>query len=400
VKILLAHNFYQSSAPSGEDVVFKNEVQLLKNNGIKVITYEKYNDDIKTLSDKFRAVFTVMWSNKTYNDLKNLIKKEKPDVVHFHNIWYLMSPSAYYACKDSGVPVVQTFHNFRLFCANGLCQRKGEQCFECLGKIPWKGVLYRCYKQSVLYSLPIAITECVHNCRKTWVNKIDAVVALTRNAKNVFIRHGIPEGKIFIKSNFLVSSPEPSENSDDYCLFLGRLSSEKGVLNLIDAFKILLSIIRVNISLKIIGDGPLRSVLEKTVKDHPITNIEILGKKSHAESMEILKKAKFVVIPSIWFEMFPMVLVEAFAHGKPVIASRVQNHSELIQDKKTGVLFNPADPEDLAVKMKWMIENEDARLEIGKNARKEFEEKYTAEKNFEILMNIYKKVIGKQTTNE
>lgn len=156
------HNFYQSSAPSGEDVVFKNEVQLLRNKGITVTTYERYNDDIRTLWDKVKAFPNVIWSNKSYKELKNLIKKERPDIVHFHNIWYLISPSAYFACKDMGVPVVQTFHNFRLFCANGLCHKNGRQCFECAGKIPWRGIKYGCYRESRVYSLSIVLTECIH----------------------------------------------------------------------------------------------------------------------------------------------------------------------------------------------------------------------------------------------
>lgn len=235
----------------------------------------------------------------------------------------------------------------------------------------------------------------MHSClKRTWAEKIDACIALTQNAKNIFIRQGIPAEKIFIKPNFLGGSAEPSTDFKDYILFLGRLSSEKGVLSLIDAFKLLQSIMKQKIILKIIGDGPLRGILEERVKSYELTNVEILGKKSHAESMELLKKAKFIVIPSIWFEMFPMVLVETFAYGKAIVASRVQNHAELIQDKKTGILFNPGDPEDFASKMKWMIENEDACIEMGKNARKEFEEKYTAEKNFGILMKIYQKVIS------
>ena len=136
MKALLIHNFYQSSSPSGEDVVFRNETQLLKTNGINVVTFEKYNDTITKNTNGITSALNTIWSKNTYNELKALIQKEKPDIAHFHNIWYLISPSAFYACKDAGIPVIQTLHNFRLFCANGLLLRRGQVCEECVGKLP------------------------------------------------------------------------------------------------------------------------------------------------------------------------------------------------------------------------------------------------------------------------
>ncbi|MBU2576661.1 MAG: glycosyltransferase family 4 protein [Nanoarchaeota archaeon] len=387
MKILLVHNFYQSSSPSGEDTVFKNEVELLKENGIEVITYENYNDDALSLN-KIRLGFRTIWSKETYKDLRDLIKKEKPDIAHFHNIWYLISPSAYYACKDAGVPVVQTLHNFRLFCVNGLLLRKGKVCEDCLRKVPWRGAIRGCYRNSIFYSAPVALTEFIHKVIGTWNDNVNAYIALTEFGREKYIEGGLPAEKIFVKPNFLVHPPEPSFNHKDYAVFLGRLSLEKGLWTLIEAWKEIKGI-----TLKVMGDGPLRKDLEDFVSKYRIENIEFTGKKEFNDCMELLKGSLFMIMPSVWYETFGISVIEAFACGKPVIASRLGAMAELVEDYKTGLLFEHGNPEDLAEKIRWMLDNEEACIEIGRNARAEFEAKYTAEKNFEISMEIYKKTI-------
>jgi glycosyltransferase involved in cell wall biosynthesis len=396
MKVCLVHNFYQSASPSGEDAVFRNEVELLKKNGIEVVKYEKYNDEVVTHSDRLKVALTTAWSRRAYRDLKALLAIEKPDIAHFHNIWYLISPSAYYACKDAGVPVVQTLHNFRMFCVNGLLMRNGRVCEECIGKIPWKGIKYGCYRHSRLYSLPVAVTAGFHNIAGTWKNKVDAYIALTEFGKKKFIECGLPRDKIFVKPNFLPEPPDPNHTDEGYAIFIGRLSAEKGLSVLINAF----SILRLNLSklihIKIIGDGPLGESLRQTIRAGKIEDIEFTGGKSFAESMNLLQHARFMIMPAICYEGFPMVIREAFACGKPVIASCLGAMAELVEDGKTGLLFEPGNPEDLASKMRWMIENEKACIGMGRNARKVFEEKYTAERNFELLLNIYQKVMIKR----
>jgi len=402
MKILFIHNFYQSSAPSGEDIVFKNEVELLKKNGINVVTYEKYNDEIKEYGffGNFTLPFKNIWSLETYRELKLLIKKEKPDIAHFHNVWYLISPSAYYACKEEGLAVVQTLHNFRIFCVNGLLLREGGICEECITSNKFKSVKnsikYGCYRNSRLYSLPVAFSEYFHWIKKTWTDKVDAYIALTEFSRNKFIEAGLPSDKIFVKPNFLANQPEANFSYQNYGCFLGRISNEKGLGLVMEALKFLRNF---QFKTKIIGDGHLKNYLEEKVKKKEINGIEFLGKKEHSESIEILKKAKFLILPSICYEMFPMTLIEAFACGKAVIASNLGAMAELVEDAKTGLLFERGNPEDLARKIKWMIEHPDKCIEMGKNARAEFEAKYTAEKNFEILMKIYEKVIGSSPNN-
>lgn len=428
MKVLIIHNFYRSTSPSGEDIVFKNEVELLRKNGIYVITYERHNDEISSTSDKIKVAFENIWSKKTYREIKELIKKEKPDVVHFHNIWYLISPSAYDACKDEGVPVVQTLHNFRIFCANGLLMRNGGICEECIsintghrsevrgdGKekdyglgvmgdrlgVIKNAIKYGCYRNSRLLSLPVALTEYIHWLKNTWIDKIDAYIALTEFGKNKFIEAGLPENKIFVKPNFLSNPPQPNYSHQNYAIFLGRISVEKGLNVLINAIHYL-SIMTHDPSpitsdpfkIKIVGDGPLKENLEQIVNAEKLENIEFTGGKSFNECMELLKGARFMVMPSIWYETFGLTIVEAFACGKPVIASNLGAMADLVKHGQTGLLFEPGNPKDLADKIMWMLEHEDECIQMGKNARRVFEEEFTAEKNFEILMGIYKRVIG------
>lgn len=393
MKVLLVHNFYQSSAPSGEDVVFKNEVDLLKRSGIEVVTYDEYNDYISPETNKLTVAINSIWSKNTYKKITSLIKKERPDVAHFHNIWYLISPSAYYACKDNGVSVVQTMHNFRMFCANGLLMRKGKVCEVCIGRTPWRSVVYGCFRGSKVYTVPVAIAETFHRIRGTWMDAIDAYIALTEFGKKKIIECGLPEEKIYIKPNFLADPPVPRYLDDGYAVFLGRLSPEKGVATLLDALKLMHAAERLRLPFKIAGEGPLRSELEHKVAKEQIQNVEFLGKRSFDECMRLLGRSKFMILPAVCYENFPMAIREAFACGKPVIASRLGAMAEIVEDGRTGLLFEPGNAEDFARKIKWMLDNEDACIQMGRNARAEFEAKYTAERNYKILMNIYQNTI-------
>lgn len=389
----MVHNHYQSSAPSGEDVVFKNEKELLKKNDIEVITYERSNDDIKGIN-KLKAPFELVWSRKSYNEIKDIIRKEKPDIAHFHNIFYLISPSAYYACRDSDVPVVQTLHNFRLFCVNGLLLRNGEVCKRCVGGSPWNGSWYGCFRDSRIFSVPLSTFVSIHNKLGTFKNYVESYISLSNFNKNVYIEGGLPKEKIFVKPNFLPDPPpEPIFSKSNYLVFIGRLSKEKGASILLDAFTIINKEYP-DIHLKILGSGSEQDRLQEKIKKYHLKNIDFVGRKNFYEVLESLKNSMLMIMPSIWYECFPMTIREAYACGKPVIASNLGSLAEIVKDGKNGLLFEPGNAEDLAEKIRWMVNNPDACIEMGKNARKEFEEKYTEERNFKMLMEIYGKVLG------
>src|SRR3972149_8659182 len=392
MKILFVHNFYISTAPSGEDIVFKDELELLKKKGIEVITYTKYNDEILSyrFKNKLQLPINIVWSLKSYKELKSIIKKEKPDLCHFHNIFYTISTSAYYACKDAGVPVVQTLHNYRIFCVNGLLFRNGKTCEDCIGRIPYNAFLNGCYRNSRTSSLVMAFMEYLHRIIGTWNTKIDAFIILTEFSKSKFIKASLPAEKIFVKPNFIKNNLEPHFNFKKFVLFVGRLTSEKGVMTLLKSWK---KIDSKGIVLKIIGDGSLKKDIEEFIIKHKLENVKICGYLPWEEVIENIKNSMFLFFTSECYETFGKPVIEAFACGKPIIASRLGVMEEIVEDGKTGLFFEPGNPDDLALKIKWMLDNTNASIEMGKNARAEFEAKYTFEKNFEILIGIYQKAI-------
>lgn len=396
MRVLLAHNYYRSLSPSGEDVVFANEVSLLRTHNVSAATFLRHNDDITRfgLAGKLLLPLTSTWSRTAYRELRGVLKREKPDVCHFHNLFYLLSPSVYSACRDAGVPVVQTLHNFRFFCVNGLLMHEGSVCEKCIGRMPWRGALNGCFRESKLYSLAVAFTEAYHRLAGTWQSKVDAFIALTEFGRRKFIECGLPAEKVFVKPNFLPNPPEPSYSRDGYAIFLGRVSYEKGISTLLEATRMVNAQRSTPLLLKLVGDGPLLGKLKETLARDPREAVELCGRKSLPQCMALLGRARFLVMPSLWFEGFPMVIREAFACGTPVIASRLGAMAELVEDGRTGLLFEPGNAGELAEKMRWMVEHEDQCVEMGKNARAVFEAKYTAEKNYPILMGIYERAMA------
>ncbi len=392
MKILMVHNYYQSRTPSGEDIVFENEVALLRNKGHSVITYTRHNDEIKLLKgkDRIRGAFQSIWSHQDYHHIKTIIKRERVDVAYFLNVWYRISPSAFYACKEENIPVSINIQNYRLFCVNALFYRSGRICEDCLGRLPWRGVVHRCFNGSLSRSLLIASTIVLHRIRKTWTEMVDAYITPSHFSRDKFIKGGIPPEKVFVKPNFLPYNPEPSPVHENYAIFVGRLSHEKGVYTLLRAWK------EINIPLLIAGDGPLKDLVLK----NPPERIRFLGKIPHKDVLKYLSRAMFMVVPSEWYEGFPMVLIEAMAHGVPVIASRIGSIAEIVLDGKTGLLFTPGDHNDLISRVQWLINNPDELNKFRENARKQFLLNYTSEAVYQTLMNIFQKIITENNTSD
>ncbi len=386
MNILIVHNQYLQ--PGGEDIVFQSETSLLKKKNNIVNTFIKKNQPI-TKSNFLKIAINVLWSKQNQKLLKKTINQTKPDIVHFHNTFFQISPAAYYACKDAGIPVVQTLHNYRLICPGALLIRNGKICTRCVKKnIPWPGVLHGCWRRSRAGTAIVATMLVVHRLLKTWTEKVDVYIALTEFARKKFIEGGLPAEKIVVKPNFVYPDPGEGEHKDRYFLFVGRLSSEKGIMTLLDAWKFLK-----DIPLKIVGDGPLKEEIQTFIEQKKLKYIEVLGPRLRKEVFELMKKARALIFPSEWYEGFPMTLAEAFATGLPVIASRLGAMAELVDEGRTGLLFEPGSSEDLAVKVEWVWMHPKEMAEMGHEARREYEVKYTAERNYEMLMEIYHKVI-------
>jgi glycosyltransferase involved in cell wall biosynthesis len=389
MKILLVHNQYQQQG--GEDVVVEQEAALLRGAGHKVVEYFRSNNELAemTVAQKLLLPSRVVWARDSVERLRNVIRREQPDVAHFHNTFLLISPAAYYACSEMGVPVVQTLHNYRLLCSRATLFRDGHICEDCVGKTPpWPGVVHACYHDSRLETAAVAAMLTAHRSLKTWQNEVNIYIALTEFAKAKFVEGGLPAEKLVVKPNFVHPDPGSGETDAGYALFVGRLSPEKGLGTLLRAWQTLQ-----DVPLKVTGDGPLMAEVRDFASVHELTSVEILGRRPHDEVIRLMQQASFLVFPSVWYEGFPVTIAEAFACAKPVIASRLGAMAEIMDENRTGLLFDPGDCDSLAAKVRWAFEHSDARRQMGNNARAEFEAKYNVRRNYEMLMNIYERAI-------
>ena len=386
MKVLTIHNYYQQ--PGGEEQIFNTEVALLRSYGHEVLNYTLTNDQIRGINPLVLAKNT-LWNSTAYQELRSLARQKKPDVAHFHNTFPLISPAAYYALKEEGIPVVQTLHNYRLLCPNALFFRNGTICETCLGKsIPLPGIVHGCYRGSRSASAMVAATVSFHSMIGTWRKAVDVFIVNSQFAMQKFIEGGLPKEKLAFKTNFLHPAPEPGDGKGRYAAFVGRLSVEKGLGVMLDAWRQLGG----KIPLKILGDGSMAGLVQEAMQEMP--EIEWMGRKPLEEVYEVMGNAAFLVFPSEWFETFGQVAIEAFAKGTPVVASNIGAITELIDHKRTGMHFRPSDPTDLATQVEWLLAHPEDLSQMRQEARAEFEAKYTAEDNYKRLMEIYHSVMA------
>ncbi|HPH06127.1 MAG TPA: glycosyltransferase [Methylotenera sp.] len=380
MRILIAHNAYQHHG--GEDGVVAAEIALLKNADHKVIEYFRHNDEIKSMGN-LQLVQDALWSRQTTQDFSALIAKHQPDVIHAHNTFPLISPSAYWAAKRAGVPIVQTLHNFRFLCPQAMFLREGSVCEDCLGKTPWRGVVHRCYRDSFAHSAVLTTQITLHQKLGTYCNKVTRYIALNEFCRNKFIDGGLPADKIMVKPNFIDCPEKPDWQSRHGGLFVGRLSKEKGLDVLAGAIKTLPSS-----PVKVIGGGELDAFASDAF------GANYLGFQPLGSILMAMRHAAYLVIPSIWYENFPRTIVEAFSCGLPVIASRIGALADIVNDGVTGLLFDVGDSEDLAKKIAWAEAHPVEMITMGKNARAEYEAKYTPVANYATLMAIYEQAMS------
>ncbi|MEM3433157.1 MAG: glycosyltransferase family 4 protein [Candidatus Methanomethyliaceae archaeon] len=390
MKILVVHNFYKQ--PGGEDVVCAQEIEMLRQAGHEVITYHRSNREVDGFKRMAKLVLagSVVWAARSHRELRETLRRERPHVVHFHNTFLMVSPSAYYACREAGVPVVQTLHNYRLLCPRADFFRADRICEECVRRLfPWPGVAHACYHGSRLQTTGVAAMLTVHRALGTWSRLVDAYVALTEFARRKFVEGGLPGDRILVKPNFVFPDPGGREaGGGKYAIFLGRFSPEKRIVTVLRAWRHLSGV-----PLKIVGDGPEAPRLREMARRARLARVEFLGWRPRPEAIRLLKGARVLVFPSEWYESFPMTIAEAFACGVPVIATRLGAMAEIVEDGRTGLHFTPGDPEDLAAKVEWAWTHPKQMVEMGREARREYEAKYTAKKNYEMLMEIYRMAI-------
>lgn len=384
MKVVLAHNFYRSTAPSGEDVVYRNEQQLLRDKGVQIIRYEKFNDSIdeRNILRRFVLGHETAWSATTYEEVVALVRRTKPNIAHFHNTFPQISPSAYAACKDNGVRVVQTLHNYRLICPGALLLRDGRPCEDCVGGSLLPALRHRCYRNSFSATAAVVWMLAWNRWRQTYDRLVDRYIALSRFEAGRLVAGGLPEEKICIKPNFVPGDLASTKEKGDYAIYVGRLSADKGVRTLLTAWRKL-----PDLPLKIVGSGPLEQELKAYAEAHHI-NARFYGLLSKAKLPDLVSGALVQVVPSECFETFGLVVIEAHACGTAVVASDIGALPEVIDDQVNGRLFKTGDADDLVEKVRTVVATAaPPRL---------LQTRFTQEFNFRRIMQIYRGVLRQE----
>ena len=378
MRILIIHNHYQH--PGGEDVVFEQE-EVLLSSAAAVATLAFQN------RSGWRGAWQTLWS--PWNPwaghrLRRAIQQHQPDIIHIHNLHYAIGPIAIRIAKRQGIPVVMTLHNYRLLCPSATLFHDGKLFTESLhSRFPWAAVRLGVHSHSVVKTFWLALTVWLHKKIGTW-RMVDRYFTLTDFARQLFIESslGVPAERFVTKPNFVVDRPRVEKSREGHFLFIGRLTHEKGIAVLLEAFA------GTDCELRIVGDGPLRDKVIETCRSH--ANITYLGVLDRASVDRQLAVCSALVFPSIWYEGMPMTLVEAFASGTPVIASDLGAMQAMVHDGKNGWLFPAGDASALRQKAtSWQDADPTYKKRIGAEARREYERLYTAERNRTLLLTNY-----------
>ena len=377
MRILQVHTRYRQ--PGGEDVVVETERQLLEHAGHTVETH--LIDNPAGVGQTMASLSRAAWNTRAAALVRDVADRFHPDVVHVHNTWFALSPAVFPTLKAAGYPVVVTIHNYRLTCVNALLYRDGGPCQDCVGRLPWPGVIHRCYRGSAFQSGLVAVTIATHRRRRTWKRDVDRFIVLSRFAADVLVRAGIPENRIVVKPN-VVNDPGPRPippSAGSSVLYVGRLTEEKGITDLIEAWS------RADVAgldLVVIGDGPLLA----EVRSVDGGKVKVLGALSPEEVRRRMLEARALVLPSRWFEGMPMVLLEAMAAGLPVV---VPDHGALVETAAAGgIPFRALDVGSLAGVIEQLVDG-DLADRYGALSRTEFLDRFTPEGNLAELTETY-----------
>lgn len=391
MKILLVHNSYGSDAPSGENVVFESEKAMLRAKGHQVQTFERHSDDIRKMGSLGTLIgaSSVPWNPRSFAEIRRKLREFRPNLVHVHNTFPLISPAIFPAAR--GTARVLTLHNYRLFCAAGTPMRNAQVCTDCLDrKSVWPALKHGCYRGSRVATLPISAGIALHRYRDTWQHDVEAFIALTEFQRIEMIKAGLPPEKIFVRPNSVESSRGalPFDQRPNRIVFVGRLSTEKGLNDLIDTWK---KWGRGAPELLIIGDGPLRSDLEALSKNMP--NVRLLGQLSQADTRREVGASRLLVLPSRSLETFGLVVIEAFAVGTPVIASDIGPLPLLVANGE-GATFRTGQPDSLLKELQKLWAHQPALKAMAERAFASWKSHYSQEQNYKLLLKIYERALA------
>lgn len=389
------HNRYQYAG--GEDAAVKSDIELLREYGHQVSLIEVHNDIIKTYSkyDKFKLFAETAWNFRLYRQMRSQLQELHPDLVHVQNFFPLFSPSIHAAARSLNIPTVQHLHNFRLGCLNSYLFRDGKVCEACVGKNPWRGIGYGCYRDSSIASIAVWGMITFNRWRRTWEKDVDAFITPSHFAAQKLKEIGIPSDRLYVNPNVINPQnvevlPSPQFENPNF-LFVGRLSAEKGIVTLLQAWA---ELNMVDWQLKIIGDGSERQNLQQFVDRAGLKNVQFLGYLTPSQVAMAMYSATAILVPSQCYETFGRVAVEAFACRKPVLASDVGALSELITPEHNGFLISCDRINDWTEKLYWCGTNPEAMQIMGNNAYKTYQESYTRSANYHQLMKIYDSILS------
>lgn len=378
-KVLMVHNFYQIGG--GEHTVFSNEVKLLRDHGHEVIEYTRSNNELSNSKLKLLlSPFSTIWSFKTYKEVSRIIREQRVDIVHCHNTFPLISPSVYYAAKNCDVPVVQTVHNFRFICPNGVLFRDSSTCEDCINNSLSCSLNHKCYRNSKLQTLIVVAMLRIHRYLKTY--QIPRYIFLSDFNKSKFHKLlGEKLEKEFIKPNFeYISFPQKCEERDNSYIFVGRLDKNKGIDFLVDNWDI-------KKDLYIFGNGILEDYVTKACKTNK--RLHYMGFQPQEIIWEYLGRATAMLFPTDLYEGFPMTIIESFALGIPVICSDIGNGADIVKKEKAGVVYDRRNKEALFNAISETEMNFDM---YSQNAKKAYETKFTPEANYRQILSIYEAI--------
>lgn len=389
--ILMAHNYYQYSG--GEDVSMMAEIEILRHAGHRVRLLKWHNNDIASMSrlNKISLFWRTVWNSASEQRVYESLRDFNADLLHGQNLFPLASPSIYRAACRLNVPVVQHLRNFRLTCLNAYLYRQGSVCEACVGRNPWRGVVRRCYRNSLPASMSLWQMLTFHRWRHTWERDVDAFIAPSQFAADKLIEVGVPADKLYVKPNFVADPLALKKGIPEYpknpvFVVAGRLSDEKGVFSLLKAWCL---VQKPDWQLMVLGDGPELSKLSQFCQEKELTNVDFLGQLSATQVLEKFQQASLVLVPSLWYETFGRVVVEAFACGRAAIVSDLGALAELVDDNVTGCRVSPGDERAWAERIRWCAEHLSELQQWGKAARHAYKQLFTPELNYRQLTEIY-----------
>jgi len=395
LRVLVVHSRYRSDGPSGENEVVQDELRLLRDCGCVTELLELRSDDISSwpLSKKVALPARVVWSAEGRRVLERSVLQFRPDVIHIHNTFPLFSPGVFWSARAAGVGVVHTLHNFRPLCPASTFFRDGRPCEECLGRLPFPAVRFSCYRGSRLATIPVAAMVGLHGRLRTWQTCVDRLIAVSAYLRDKYIEAGWPGEKIRVKHNTVLHPPEPTPRPGSAFLCMSRLSSEKGVDVLLEGWR--RAFPEGTPPIRLAGSGDQAGRLRAEYGGLP--GVMFLGHLDRDALFRELSGARAVVVPSRWYEGSPRAVIEAYAAGVPIVASRIGSLAELVDDGATGLLTAPGDPDEMASALRRLADSHELATQLGKGARARYERSYSPDVTVRELLAIYREAIASRS---